>query len=281
MSTLPTYRGQFPLDDFQPGYPKFAALLDVHPAFQNFRRFTRARLRLLLLKQDEIATLETSLDFADENEPRKLFLSCARRDENPKRVEMLKKLQVSLSEYDTMMRDYHHAMRLPAASPRDITSIQNYLDGTGSIAIEESAFLSHRHDLANLTGALDSAATSIEYLIERAACRLSYPIRKLAFLPEALKPGRGDLTQDPNIFFAGPRLRSFSRAVTSWVAAAILLAPVIVLFCIQDALWRLITITVAVLFFLSALSTWTKARTIEVVTAGARYVPQFLKNMDC
>jgi hypothetical protein len=171
-----------------------------------------------------------------------------------------------------MMRDYYHAMRLPAASQQDITSIQNYLDGTGSIAVEESAFLSHPHDLANLIGALDNAATSIESLIERAAFRLSSPIRKLTFLPEALKPGRGDLTQDPNIFFAGPRLRAFGRAVTSWVAAAILLAPVIVLFCIQDALWRLITIIVAVLFFLSALSTWTKARTIEIVTAGARYV---------
>jgi hypothetical protein len=173
-----------------------------------------------------------------------------------------------------MMRDYHHAMRLPAASSRDITSIKNWVNGTGGIARTETDFLSYPNDIANLTGALDSAVTTIEILIERALFRLSVPIRKnLSFLPEALKPGRADLTQDPNIFFAGPRLRSFSRAVTSCVAAGILLAPVVVLFCIQDALWRLITITVAVLFFLSALSTWTKARTIEVVTAGARYVP--------
>ena len=170
------------------------------------------------------------------------------------------------------MRDYHHAMRLPSASPRDITSIKNWLNGTGSIARAETNFLEHQHDMANLTGALDSAVNYIEILVERLANRLAAHIRKVKFLPEALIPGRGDLTQDPNIFFAGPRLRSFSRAVTSWVAAAILLAPVVLLFCIQDALWRLITITVALLFFLSALSTWTKARTIEIVTAGARYV---------
>jgi hypothetical protein len=69
----------------------------------------------------------------------------------------------------------------------------------------------------------------------------------------------------------GPHLRSFSRAVTSCVASAILLAPVIVLVCVRSALWRLVIITVAVLFFLSALSTSTKAQTIEIVTAGARY----------
>jgi hypothetical protein len=84
-------------------------------------------------------------------------------------------------------------------------------------------------------------------------------------------PGRNDLTQDRNIFFMGPHLRSFSRAVTSCVASGILLAPVVVLFCVQRPLWRLVIIAVAVFFFLSALSTWTKARTIEIVTAGARY----------
>lgn len=171
-----------------------------------------------------------------------------------------------------MMRDYHHAMRLPTASSRDVKSIKNWFKGNGSIETAETAFLTHTQDMANLTGALDSAVNYIEILIESAASRLSVHIRKVRFLPETLKPGRSDLTQDPHIFFAGPRLRSFSRAVTSCVAAAILLAPVIVLFCIQDALWRLVTITIAVLFFLSSLSTWTKARTIEVVTAGARYV---------
>jgi len=170
-----------------------------------------------------------------------------------------------------MLRDYHHAMRLPTASPRDITSIQNWLHGTGSIAGPETDFLSHPHDLANLTGTLDSAVLTIETFIERLAFVLSSPIRRIKRLPESLKPGRHDLTSDPHIFFAGPRLRSFSRAVTSWIAASILLAPVVVLFCVQDAVGRLVTITVAVLFFLSALSTWTKARTIEVVTAGASY----------
>jgi hypothetical protein len=209
------------------------------------------------------------------------------------RLDVLKKLQPSLSEYgknqrymtnskdvkidltndktDTMMKDYHHAMRLPSASPRDIASIKNWLDGTGSIARAETDFLEHQHDMVNLTGALDSAVNYIEILVEKLPKRLAAHVRKVKYLPEVLKPGRSDLTQDPHIFFAGPLLRSFSRAVTSWVAAAILLAPVVVLFCIQDALWRLITITVAILFFLTALSTWTKARTIEVVTAGARY----------
>jgi hypothetical protein len=91
------------------------------------------------------------------------------------------------------------------------------------------------------------------------------------FLPEAMKPGRSDLTRDTNIFFMGPHLRSVSRTVTSFLASGILLTPVIVLVCVKSALWRLAIIAIAVLFFLSALSTWTKARTIEIVAAGARY----------
>ena len=168
-----------------------------------------------------------------------------------------------------MMRDYHHAMRLPTATKRDLTSIQNWLAGTGSIASAETTFLSHSDDLANLTGVPDSAVNYIDVLVADLIIYFISPIRKC--LPKALVPGRIDVTEDPHVFIPGPRLRSFSRAVTSWIAAAILLAPVVVLFCVQDAVGRLVTITVAVLFFLSALSTWTKARTIEVVTAGASY----------
>jgi hypothetical protein len=167
-----------------------------------------------------------------------------------------------------MLRDYHHAMRLPPAPPRSISSIENYLTGTGSIARLETSFLTSTHDLVNLTNTPDNAVSAMEDLIGR----LFLPLHKLTFLPAFLKPGRSDLTQDPHIFFAGPRLRSFSRAVTSGVAAAMLLTPVVVLFCMRNALWRLVTITVAVLFFLGAMARWTRARTIEVVTAGARYV---------
>jgi hypothetical protein len=71
----------------------------VHPAFQNFRRFSRVRLRLILLKQDELSSLEASLDRIDVQEQRKLNLGCARQDDNTERKDLLKVLQRTLTEY--------------------------------------------------------------------------------------------------------------------------------------------------------------------------------------
>lgn len=87
------------VSEYRSGYPQFAALLDVHPAFQSFRRFSRTRLRLLLLKQDEIACLEVSLDSADAHEQSPLSLGCVRKDDNPERRMILEKLQVALAQY--------------------------------------------------------------------------------------------------------------------------------------------------------------------------------------
>lgn len=87
------------VEEFRPGYPRYTALLSAHPSFHNFRRFTRTRLRLLLLKQDEIAVLEESLDKIDSAEECELFLGCRRRDANPARQEILRQLKLSLAEY--------------------------------------------------------------------------------------------------------------------------------------------------------------------------------------
>jgi hypothetical protein len=188
-----------------------------------------------------------------------------------------------------MIRDYHFALRLPNAAPRDINSVKNWINGTGCIARAESQFLEEQDDMMNLGGTTDHAVTYIEIVAETIAFGFAARLRKVRqhaqsylftelfthetqvkFLPEAMKPGRSDLTQDTHLFFPGSLLRSFSRAVTSCVSAGLLLAPVIILFCVRNALWRLVVITTAVVFFLSALSMWTKARTIEIVTAGAR-----------
>jgi polyferredoxin len=85
------------VEEFRPGYPRYTALLSAHPSFHNFRRFTRTRLRLLLLKQDEIAVLEESLDKIDSAEECELFLGCRRRDTNPARQEILRQLKLSLA----------------------------------------------------------------------------------------------------------------------------------------------------------------------------------------
>jgi hypothetical protein len=82
----------------QAGYPRYAALLSTHPAFHNFRSFTRARMRLLLIKKDEIAVFEQSLGEVDAAEERDLFLGCLRRDTNIERRTILQNLKSTISE---------------------------------------------------------------------------------------------------------------------------------------------------------------------------------------
>jgi hypothetical protein len=69
------------------------------PELQNFRRFRRARTRLLLLKQDRVVQLEEQLDKIDRDEVAGLFLGNARRDANASRKEVLSKLDEAVKDY--------------------------------------------------------------------------------------------------------------------------------------------------------------------------------------
>ena len=63
-----------------------------------------------------------------------------------------------------------------------------------------------------------------------------------------------------------------SRALTTWLATIALMVPVIVLSNITSSSGRLVTIAVSAGLFLTAVSLFTRARTVEIFTAGARYV---------
>ncbi|TVY84244.1 hypothetical protein LSUE1_G001354 [Lachnellula suecica] len=257
------------LEEFRPGYPRYTALLSTHPAFQNFRRFTRTRLRLLLLKQDEIFVLEKTLDDIDTNEECELFLGCKRRDANPARQEVLGKLKTSLAEYDTMMEQSHRVMALPDPSKRDISSLKNWVEGTSCLSRLESLYLEDHEDLLNLTGTVDNAVTRIESLVEDSFFWTDSLIRN--HIPEAFKNRLTKPSGDGNILILGPWLQGISRAITTWLATLVLLTPVILLVHISSARGRLAVIGFASGLFLSTMSLFTKAGTVDVFIAGASY----------
>jgi hypothetical protein len=89
------------VEDYRTGYPQFSALLALHPAFQNFPRFTRTRMRLPLLEQDEITTLEKSLHLLESQEDRPLFLESMRQDTDASRKANIERLTVTIAEYGT------------------------------------------------------------------------------------------------------------------------------------------------------------------------------------
>lgn len=70
-----------------------------HPSFLIARRFSVARVRLLLYKQDEVAVIEEQLEAIDKAEPCELFLGNRRRDRNEARIATMKRLDAVLEDY--------------------------------------------------------------------------------------------------------------------------------------------------------------------------------------
>lgn len=70
-------------------------------AFTAFRRFSRLRVRLLLLRQDKLSFLEKRLDAIDGQEPRPLFLGCRRMDRNTEREAVILEIEDALAGYGT------------------------------------------------------------------------------------------------------------------------------------------------------------------------------------
>ena len=177
------------MDGFRLGYPRYSALLSTHPAFFVFRRFVRVRMRLLLLKQNEVLALQEALDKLDKEETNRLSLSCFRRDSNCERQQILEKLTKSLEEYgmlhwnqellrdiivdeqlleseDKLLAQAHQAFNFPGTSERDVTSLKNWVHGNSCIARSETTYLNQRDDLASLTAVHDDTIFQPESILE-------------------------------------------------------------------------------------------------------------------
>lgn len=68
-----------------------------------------------------------------------------------------------------------------------------------------------------------------------------------------------------------PRLRRVSRMISTWLATLCLLVPVVILYNVSNSIGRLAITVVSAGLFLSVLSLFTKAKTVEVFAAGASY----------
>lgn len=69
-------------------------------------------------------------------------------------------------------------LNLGSAQRRDVESLQNWLNGTGCLAREETTYLAYR-DLASLASAGDSAITQLEAWVEAKLIRYYGGFRKV------------------------------------------------------------------------------------------------------
>ena len=149
------------------------------------RRFSHLRARLLLQKQDQIAVLEHSLEQLDQEEPCTLFLGQTRGTGNLQRGELLSEIDSRLADYgkygknvkqtflesdiaqtDDFVWRARFMLHIDSARPRDIESLQNWINGTGCIARAETSYLARQQDLVSLGRQRDNAVQQLETWVE-------------------------------------------------------------------------------------------------------------------
>jgi hypothetical protein len=72
----------------------------------------------------------------------------------------------------------YRMLSFDSAQRRDVESLQNWLNGTGCLAREETAYLGHR-ELASLAPAGDSAIVQLEAWVEEKLIRFYSGFRKV------------------------------------------------------------------------------------------------------
>ncbi|KAM7210104.1 hypothetical protein V8F06_014513 [Rhypophila decipiens] len=252
------------VEDYPAGYARYSALIAADMSYQVFRRFSRLRTRLLLLKQDKLASLEKQLDSIDENEDCKLHLQSCRADENLERKSVIEEIRTHLSDYDELVERSHHMFALETAKPRSICHLQRWIKGNGCIARDEWKYLYQDLDLATYATHNDNVLAWLEPLVEDC----------LALSRRRLPKGTTNnlISRDRHVhIFSKPAISLISRMVIIPLVVMLLLAPVIICNSINGQSARLAVIVISTSCFITALSTLTKARTVELVIAGATY----------
>ncbi|RDA84140.1 hypothetical protein CP532_0115, partial [Ophiocordyceps camponoti-leonardi (nom. inval.)] len=239
------------IEDYRPGYPRYAALLSSNGPYLLCRRFGKLRARLLLLKQDRLSVLEQRLDLVDEEETSALFLGKSRLDGNQERRALQAEIEACLADYDEFVERTYRLLSFPPAHQRDVESLQNWLSGTGCVARDETAYLSHNEELMSLAPEDDSALLGIETWVEDKLIRFFRGFRNVRVPPFDIMVMRLTerqsrfhvVSRDPNVYiYSGTMIRRIARALLFLIISILLLMPVVICNIISTTSVRIVIV---------------------------------------
>ncbi|KAI4603138.1 hypothetical protein KJ359_005930 [Pestalotiopsis sp. 9143b] len=251
------------IEDYPTGYPRLTALIGSHRTFHIFRRFVNLRTRLLLLKQDRLTVLEEQLAKVDTEETNLLSLGSVRADSNDTRKNLIVDIDAALVEYDELLERNQRVLNLEPASPRNVSNIQNWINGTGSIARRESAYLAQSGELVSVAGTDDRVIPWLESSVEDG----------MAYLRSQFSNSHQvGASRDRNIHIpTGSLMVRLARIVMTVFIIFLLLVPVVVCNFLGSLTARLFSVIISTTIFVAVLSGSTKAKTIELIIGGATY----------
>lgn len=169
------------------------------------------------------------------------------------------------------------ALRCPDAEPRDITSLQNWLDTNGSISREGEAYLQHSRDLCAVAPVTDSALVYIEDWVERRLSRMpglpdvSYAERLACSYTHLIgrKQKSQDISATPSVvIYSGTLIKRMATGLMIALVTILLLLPIVICNLIMSGPVRLFVVMVSTVVYLLVLAALTRAKTTELVVAA-------------
>ncbi|CAI0654757.1 unnamed protein product, partial [Colletotrichum noveboracense] len=249
------------VEDYRAGYPRFAALIAANGPYFISRRFLRLRARILLLKQDHLSVLEERLDQLDENEESPLFLGKSRCDKNEARRSLLREMELCLADYDTFCDQTRRTLSLTPAAPKDVLSLQNWVEDNSCLSRNETAYLEETADLATMAFSKDSAMEKLEDWVEDKLIQYYRGFRKSPL---------HDVSKDTNVYiYSGSLIKQSARALMLCLVTSLILTPVVICIAVESVVVRVFVIIISTVSYLFILSRLTNARMIELILAGA------------
>ncbi|KAF3762741.1 hypothetical protein M406DRAFT_357578 [Cryphonectria parasitica EP155] len=214
-------------------------------------------------KQDELDVLEAQLDRLDRKEVSPYVLVTHRNDSNIARTTLLAQIHMRLAEYDEFLNRCQKTLSYSHANPRDVASLQNWLDGTGCINEDETSYLDTRSDLVSLTSSSDLAMKQLEDWVED----------QLIQYYRGFREGPGfEVSSNSDVYvYSGTMIKNIATGLMLFLITFLLLTPVVVCILVDSIPARIVIIIISTGCFLVASSRLTKSKMIELILAGGTF----------
>ncbi|ORY17224.1 hypothetical protein BCR34DRAFT_555651 [Clohesyomyces aquaticus] len=259
------------IDDHPNGYPRLAALLNSDEDFLICRQYGFLHNRVLLYRQDELRELEQKLLVMDNitQEKDDTMLKCRMREEREtdERRALINRIDDKLREYNDIVQRTRSFATLQRAMKRNHTSVWNWIHNNAPLVQAEASTFNQDRDFVAIVDAREGGW--FDTLIEPALSKFGGSIGRQMFIP---KHNRSSTSDKLVRLYSKRRINLFSRLIVTFLAAVLLMAPVIALFVTKErAGIKILIIFLFTLTFSVALSTCTKAKRHEVFAATVAY----------
>lgn len=260
------------LEQCPKGYPRMSAFLDSDESFMTYRRFGWIQSRLLLNKQNEIASLEKELEvqdgFADDGSETHEY-ECM----SDYKQDILKSLETKFDEYARLLAAAREMMLMRRPTPSEYDSVRNYCDKAANLSELEEEWKCCKEDLVTLRPGREHAwlDRGIENLLQAFHCDA---VRSIFCSKETRQKTNG-----PTVLYTRSRIEVLAAAIITFVILVLLVVPTYVLYHLtndidQGSRTTALCIGVLLIFtlaFSAVLSLFTRARRHEILAAAAAY----------